>query len=581
MADNPHWFPEGGINQNGMQKPSDDPSYVHQTQGRMLNVNWPVLGVITNVHYADSATNKSQMAKAAESGTNRHQITGGGYLKSLISGTAQKGHRLECDVMVVHGLDGFADTPLFKNVPICIGFGGVEDFSMIVPKARNNASTEYERGTGNGDYCILQFIGGNIGYPIITAFYPHPLNTQDPPGVIDGKTAHFKFNGVKFYIDKKGDFYMDSTSAGQEVTVGESSGVVKRNSTVGTSGRINVSTKNDVFIAAGIPDAPGQEENLPFGKATLAASKEVNIISTKDDVKIQAPHKNLKKSARQFDSVKVNGGELFDYILKLKHMLFWMAQNMQLASKQFESNGDFALSTNFDFTATVMKEFLKNDLPSSAIGHITGGSNVCYVGSADFSALDIGNAELGLDDEDLTEIQVQCAQEAASAVLTDLLVKNARMATAQVISELAGQIIPIVELFESLLQLPSGTTETLKTATKAAISSVASGGDADTSELSSKTEGATGSVDSLPTDEEGNIDTDSPQSGELASDLLGIIELIGNLATGSPSEAVMSELSPDIISLVEDPDAAGGKFGGFYSDYTECVDKKIQEELDK
>ena len=347
MADNPHWFPEGGRNQNGRQKPGDDPSYSHPTQGRMQNVNWPVLGVITNVHFADASTNKSQKAKYAQHGTNSNQITSGGYLKSLLSGSAEKGHRLECDVMVVHGLDGFADTPLFRNVPICIGFGGVEDFSMIVPKARNNASTEYERGTGNGDYCILQFIGGNIGYPIITAFYPHPLNTQDQPGVIDGKTAHFKFNGVKFYIDKKGDFYMDSTNAGQEVSVGENSGVVKKSTTVGTSGRINVSTKNDVVIAAGIPDAPGQEESLPFGKATLAASKEVNILSTKDDVKIQAPYKNLKKSARQFDSVKVNGGELFDYILKLKHMLFWMAQNMQLASEQFESNGDFALSTNF------------------------------------------------------------------------------------------------------------------------------------------------------------------------------------------------------------------------------------------
>ena len=37
----------------------------------------------------------------------------------------------------------------------------------------------------------------------------------------------------------------------------------------------------------------------------------------------------------------------------------------------------------------------------------------------------------------------------------------------------------------------------------------------------------------------------------------------------------MSELTPDIDSITEDPDAAGGSFGGFYSDYTDCVDKKI------
>ena len=575
MADNSQFFCRGGIDQNGREKPGDDPSFSHRTQTHMRNINWPGLGIINRVHFADSITNKSQQSKTAHSGTSNKTVTSDGYLKSLQEGTSNKGHRLECDVMVVQGLTGYADTPLFRNVPVCSGFGGVEDFALIVPKARDNTAVQYERGMGNGDYCIMQFIGGNMGSPVITAFYPHPLNSEDPPRVVDGKTANFRFNGVKFYIDKNGDFYMDSRNAGQNVSVGSESGKVVRAKTIGGNGKINVATKNDIVISAGVPDVAGQENALPFGKATFAASKEVNIVSSKSDVKIQAPYKNLKKAARQYDSVKVNGGELFDYILKLKHMIFWMAQNIGLASKQFESKGDFELSTNFDFVATVMKEFLKNDLPKSATGHITGGSNVCYIGSADFSALDIGHTELGFDDKDLEDIQAECAQEAATAALEDLIANNLRLETAQVISELAGQIIPIVEQFENLLLLPLGTTDLLKIATKAAISAIASGGDADTGELSSKTEGATGSVDSLPTDDEGNIDPESSEAGDLVSDLLEIIDLITGLGSGDPPKAVMSELTPDIDSITEDPDAAGGSFGGFYSDYTDCVDKKI------
>ena len=103
--------------------------------------------------------------------------------------------------------------------------------------------------------------------------------------------------------------------------------------------------------------------------------------------------------------MKVNGGELFEYILKLKQMLFFMTANIEQASKALEAKGQFDVSMPLFMASTVMKEFLKQDLPKSATGHITGGSNVCYIGSASFSALDIGNAALGFSDEDLKAIQ--------------------------------------------------------------------------------------------------------------------------------------------------------------------------------
>ena len=116
MSDNSQFFCRGGIDQNGREKPGDDPSFSHRTQAAMRNINWPVLGIINRVHFADSVTNKSQQAKTAHSGTSNKTVTSDGYLKSLQEGTSNKGHRLECDVMVVQGLTGYAETTLLFSM---------------------------------------------------------------------------------------------------------------------------------------------------------------------------------------------------------------------------------------------------------------------------------------------------------------------------------------------------------------------------------------------------------------------------------------------------------------------------------
>jgi len=584
MADE-HYFPRGSTEVSGNEVAADHPSNVHPTQIRMSNVNWPVLGVVTRIYYANSEHNKSQQAAPASSGIKRNITTASGYLKQLQAGTKQKGSQIECDVIIIEGLTGVTDIPILNNVPICSTFGGVEDYNMIIPKARNNYSSPYERGTGNGDYCIVQFIGGNIQYPIITGFYPHPKNTQDPAGVLDGKTAHFKFNGVRVLIDKNGDFYLDSRNANQEVTVGPESGIVKTHRTIGAHGKISVATKNDIIFSAGVPDVIGQENALPFGRATFAASKEVNIVSSKDDVKIQAPYKNLKKAARQFDSVKVNGGEVFEYLLKLKHTLFWVQHNMEEASKEVALlHPASPLDGSLYMVSAVLKEFLKQDLPKSAVGHITGGSNVCYIGSADFSALDIGHTALGLDDDLLAQIQEDCAKEKSVEVLEKLKAADEGIKTAKTISSLAGTIIPIVEQFEKLIPplIPPGTAAALKIATKVGIDSQISGGATeDTSELEEKTTAAATANEGIPADEEGNLDLESPEAENLAEDLQAIIDMILNFGVGEVSEPEMSELESIGDVDVESADEKGGSLGGFYSSYTDCVNDKIEEELDK
>ncbi|HAI39381.1 MAG TPA: hypothetical protein DCM40_15360 [Maribacter sp.] len=424
----------------------------------------------------------------------------------------------------------------------------------------------------------MQFIGGNIGSPIITAFYPNPVNTEDPPRVIDGKTASFRFNGVKFYIDDDGNFYMDSRSAGQHVSVGPKSGKVTRSKTIGADGKINVSTKSDIVISAGVPDAPGQENALPKGKATFAASKEVNIVSSKDDVKIQAPYKNLKKAARQYDSVKVNGGELFEYILKLKQMLFFMTANIEQASKALEAKGQFDVSMPLFMASTVMKEFLKQDLPKSATGHITGGSNVCYIGSASFSALDIGNAALGFSDEDLKAIQEECALNSAQDALSGLSSINSSFESAQGLSDLGAKITPIIKTLEDFgLLLPLvGVTDNFKSALGKAVEVIASGGSADTGDISSKSESASQSASKFE-DDEGNLDFSEGDTDSLVSTVKEIIELVTGIGSGSVSAPKFSELDLDVSDVASDPDAIGGGVGDFYSNYIDCVNKKIED----
>ena len=121
--------------------------------------------------------------------------TDGGYIDNLLPLSAHLGHRVECDVVAIFGI---AAGTSFKRVPLCIPFGGIHNSSSIVPSARKNAHEGSVHG--DGDLCIINFIGGDQYNAVITGFLPHHFNTIDGPRAMSGQTAEFNFNGLNVLI---------------------------------------------------------------------------------------------------------------------------------------------------------------------------------------------------------------------------------------------------------------------------------------------------------------------------------------------------------------------------------------------
>jgi len=108
---------------------------------------------------------------------------------------------------------------------------------------------------------------------------------------------------------------------------------------------------------------------------------------------------------------------------------------------------------------------------------------------------------------------------------------------------------------------------------------VAGGGDVDTGDLSGKSESAVESASKF-TDEDGNLDFGIGDTGSLVSTAKEIIDLILDLGSGSVSAPKFSELDLDASDIASDPDAIGGGVGDFYSNYIDCVNKKIEDLTD-
>ena len=543
------------------------------------NINWPVLGIIVDVKFADSERNKSRQALASRDEELNRTLSAEGLIKSLSSGSRTKGTQIECDVRVVDGLSrGNADQPILLGVPICNTFGGVEDYGMVIPRARRNTTNTGETGKGDGDYCLVQFIGGRYGSPIITHIFPHPLNSHDPQRVIDGKSAYFKYNGVQLFIDSKGNLTLDARDANQAVSVDPNSGVVNRRPTLGTDGKITVATKNDVMIAAGTPGMPGQEAALPNGKATVTASKSVNIHSTKDNVNVQETYGNMRRAARQYDSVVVDGGELFEHLLALRTTHLFLYKNLQTLADNFEaatSGIDDLLSAVGSITsaietivpegvelpslpapdplargkcsmalsmmAAVLEQFHTREVPSSGTGRITGGSGVCFIGN--------GKKTFPFDDVDnLAELQAECLAEAAANAAANIVATNASFALAQ-------ELIDAREEVESLIGgLDPITQAQIRVAYNTLVGLVAQGNDyADL--VSGVLSGDLGAIQEL-------------------ADLVGVTDAVSSAS--SDVADFVSEVAG--LSDSDEADEKAGSFGDLYSKYLECLNDKVNED---
>lgn len=408
---------------------------------------FPILGVIDAIYFADDPNNDSNSIRnPGSTNVQSHEFLGNAeeeYYQRSTKRTSTLGSRIEARVKVVSGPSGSGT--FYENVPICIGFGGVHNYGYVVPKATTNTGEPGFRGTEDGDYCLIHFIRGDQTSPVITNIWPNPLNMEDAATVGDRGIAYARMSGSELLVDKEGNLLVDARNANSKTVVDSGSGSYVNNPGDGTAGDITVVTASDIFIGAGLPRAGQAEGSLPKGTAVLRASKDVEVFSTVNSVKlyspsdlygddgkvfkdekgnitnrvdIQGPRGSLRRAARQHDSVRMtsgNSGNLFKYLKQLHTALDAMATTLMTsldpgASAAGEVLAGFADSVN---------------PPTYQYGKIATGSDYCYIaGKGDAS--DVGFDESGIknslgevvDPETLEGFKDSCLETAALDVIT-------------------------------------------------------------------------------------------------------------------------------------------------------------------
>ena len=308
----------------------------------------------------------------------------------------------------------------------------------MVPTATTNTGVLGYRGTEDGDYCLVQFIGGSWLNPVITSIWPNPLNTQDPPSVADGGSAYARISGTEILIDSEGDLLLDARGANERVISDSESGNYVRKPASGNDGAITVVTRNNIYVAAGYPNENESAGSLPEGTAVLQASKDVEMFSTlqsvkiyskresKDDdgkltrVDIQGPRGSLRPAARKYDRVKITSGDSGDLFEYIKQMSVAINSAGKLLTKSIDPGAAAA--------GEILSNFVSNNpVPTYQTGQITTGSDYCYIAGKG-NASDVGFDENGIKDqlgesispETLEDFKNSCTAEAASDTVTGL-----------------------------------------------------------------------------------------------------------------------------------------------------------------
>ena len=373
-------------------------------------INFPILGVIDKVYFADLSTNHSNSEKNAYSSnvSDKTLDKDGNFVTSEFV-TNEKGYRLEVDVKIVRGPDGVSNSGVvIKNVPVCISFGGVKNYGVVVPTPTTNVSVPQFTGTENGDWCLVQYIGGTFTGRVVTHTWPNQLNFLDAPISQEDIFAYARMAGTQLIINKEGNFTLDARNAGEEVTTDPRTGAVTTKRAGGNEGTINVFTRNDVVIAAGFPRNNESESSLPGGRAAFKSSRLLSFRSTLDEVivntqadapdgvamqvKIQGERGSLRPAARKNDKIRLTDGDdndLFSFIGTLYDLLDMVSTSLTTFS---QDPGALA-------AGSLIEAFIGcHPKPTYAEGKIIEGSEYCQI-AGDGNAADIGEDESGIVNE--------------------------------------------------------------------------------------------------------------------------------------------------------------------------------------
>jgi hypothetical protein len=200
-------FRTGTIQQSGLTHQPGD--YGHES------ISHPVLGIVLNVFCSDEIQNTSSQRR-------------------------QDGRGSQCEARVLVVNDGTDSPWILPNVVVTPpGSTGFDNFDEDIPKGvtglvddssvQNINFEDIPLHKLDGDWCIVDFIGGSIHQPFIVTWWPHPANRRDPTtsnvqnidALPQGRRRATRFQGTRFTVTSKGSVIVDTTQANHLLDAGQ------------------------------------------------------------------------------------------------------------------------------------------------------------------------------------------------------------------------------------------------------------------------------------------------------------------------------------------------------------------------
>lgn len=292
MADQ---YRTGTIIQSGLKHHPED--YAH------FNVTHSVLGIVMGLNWSDGLR--------CVSAQKRHD---------------GRGNYCEATVRVLN--DG-TDSPWYLHHVVIPprGSSGADNFYEELPKPCSGTVdesqwvTEYGNATPidklDGDYCVVDFIGGNLNSPFMSCWWPHKTNTTDPAtsndrsngALVQGRRLVRRFQGTRLAITSKGTVMLDTSEAnhllqGKSRTAKDDGGDVKV--TVKNNRALDINFNQSVFDPAEPdflwgPKPVEKERSTESTHVTLTkdqiqaiAGEVVNLLAKRGDIVLSTPEGKIQ-----------------------------------------------------------------------------------------------------------------------------------------------------------------------------------------------------------------------------------------------------------------------------------------------
>jgi hypothetical protein len=198
--------PDGSVTSSSQEEPEEF-VYDQETYGTML-------GIVISVQPSDDKGNLTASVETDQRGY-RHEAT----VLITSSGNTEPNMLLENVVIPPKARSNHDDYD--EDLPV--GVSQVLDGQKLTQNWAN-----IDPAMLDGDYCVIQFLGGSLEKPYIANWWPHPKNKIDPATSGQASYAQFdttkkrsrkfqRVNGVERLVTAEGDVYLDTSRAGSKL----------------------------------------------------------------------------------------------------------------------------------------------------------------------------------------------------------------------------------------------------------------------------------------------------------------------------------------------------------------------------